>query len=1154
VGIEHYKDPVLDELQYAADDARNLKNELSAVTALDPNSVMLLADDDEKTFVTDSEIRTEFQKFVQNIKDGMSVVVYLGGHGTKSGLGGLRFLPSNFDRTAQTGDLDFDEFRTRIQAVVAAKSLTNVTVTFLVNTCASGNALMKPGGMSLPDNQAVVDDLREVFKGYKFGRGSYALIPATARDRDTYEEASRHASVYAYYLNEGLAGLAATKDGVVTAGSLYDYLCKKLDQSLPWNPELDRDIVLAVTRKLEGEGQFMLGSALVVAAQVIGSGKPGSEFESHQRALLELAAESFDRVASRAPGLGARAMLRHAQIEALSGRRLSNDLRPAVINTDPLDAQDLKLLYDPDDGASAKVALPALRNELAAGAPFYALILEGIPTNAPTPSFATNAVVSAAAVAWRKTLEGFPGHQAVESRAVQAPSIPRDRAAGIPEALKMVDKWITAAVAATTLPRLVIVYSGTARRRQDGSLYPFGVKEVAMFAGNWPGPVIIVYLGPYGGRFLKAEPPRKDMSLLLASEGEEGMAATGIGVPLAAAFAEGVADLGSYAPLLDLYKRTRARYPDSLLGTASWVPIWGAPTSRSTAEKQVEPFKRFAFQLAAGCALAPLAECDAKTLAELGRDPFDMLVKAANADVNGDFADAAANYTSTATVLHAAAKKASLLPADKALQQLLDDAAAPIKMRAAIGRAQSRRVVILRAAVSDYKSPLIADLPDPKEDLDAYTGAFRTLLKGNPDPEVVDLVPGTAAELTTALETQKARLSRDDLLIFIYSGRGFESGGRRYVTTGGTAVCNDEPSTSSCVNKWSEVVDLWTIAKSLEGRWLVAIYDTQFSPPRLDPERVDVVLEKNLNSVRPLPALPESAERSTERTDFVLLSRNALPAHQVHIWADGSVTASGNLAAECSAASEQAVSPLAAVLAAVLRTARRDSYAGWVEAASHAPCLSSGVITRIVAQGNLDVPTLATGDAADLVQFFRTGEAQRSVNLRAAEIVARRVEHQFPTLENEIARAALSLAVTMFYDYSSAQLPTADRRRLVDDAVQTLSRAELPPESPSAARRMELLGRAHVIAGNPAQARAELSAEPSLLTKRDLANKLVTLTEEVLRLQPLKLMKETNATLANAGADTEMNESIASAKRRLRDMIEEERDREDSNYYIEPPS
>jgi hypothetical protein len=101
---------------------------------------------------------------------------------------------------------------------------------------------------------------------------------------------------------------------------------------------------------------------------------------------------------------------------------------------------------------------------------------------------------------------------------------------------------------------------------------------------------------------------------------------------------------------------------------------------------------------------------------------------------------------------------------------------------------------------------------------------------------------------------------------------------------------------------------------------------------------------------------------------------------------------------------------------------------------------------------------------------------------------------------------------------------------------------------------MELLGRAHVIAGNPAQARAELSAEPSLLTKRDLANKLVTLTEEVLRLQPLKLMKETNATLANAGADTEMNESIASAKRRLRDMIEEERDREDSNYYIEPPS
>ena len=111
-GIERYDDPELDKLQYAADDARKIFDQLKVVAELDPASKLLVADDDDKNSRLDADsVRTALQQFVQLIKDRTNVVVYLGGHGTLSPSRALWFLPSNYSRNGRTGYITFNEIQ-----------------------------------------------------------------------------------------------------------------------------------------------------------------------------------------------------------------------------------------------------------------------------------------------------------------------------------------------------------------------------------------------------------------------------------------------------------------------------------------------------------------------------------------------------------------------------------------------------------------------------------------------------------------------------------------------------------------------------------------------------------------------------------------------------------------------------------------------------------------------------------------------------------------------------------------------------------------------------------------------------------------------------------------------------------------------------------
>ena len=311
VGIERYDDPELDKLQYAADDARKIFDQLKVVAELDPASKLLVADDDDKNSRLDADsVRTALQQFVQLIKDRTNVVVYLGGHGTLSPSRALWFLPSNYSRNGRTGYITFNEIQQTFADEINGRTLHDVSLTFFVNMCGAGNAVTGPGvAMRVDDNNELIDVARRVFREETFGLKRYALIPATPKERNTHEDDRLRSSVFAHHLREGLAGKAA-RNGMVTAGSLFDYLSANLGEDLPRNADFTADIPLGVTRRLEGESAYVMGTALLAAAEALVPAGADGERSAHRTALLDLAAEQFARVSEQAADLAARAVLR----------------------------------------------------------------------------------------------------------------------------------------------------------------------------------------------------------------------------------------------------------------------------------------------------------------------------------------------------------------------------------------------------------------------------------------------------------------------------------------------------------------------------------------------------------------------------------------------------------------------------------------------------------------------------------------------------------------------------------------------------------------------------------------------------------------------------------------------------------------------------
>jgi D-ribose pyranose/furanose isomerase RbsD len=223
-----------------------------------------------------------------------------------------------------------------------------------------------------------------------------------------------------------------------------------------------------------------------------------------------------------------------------------------------------------------------------------------------------------------------------------------------------------------------------------------------------------------------------------------------------------------------------------------------------------------------------------------------------------------------------------------------------------------------------------------------------------------------------------------------------------------------------------------------------------------------------------------------------------------------------------------------------------------------------GAGLRLVAQGDLDVPLLASGEGAELVDFFHKDLARSVANLRAAYGAIDEVSAPFPSDRNRIAAAGVLLAI------ATLQLQHTDTLLWVDPLSQAAERldaadlTDLSPEEADGLRalRMELRARRAVLAGDVEEARRELrEAQPaSILEERGLAVRLVALSAESMRRQPATFLEDTLQKLDEL--DRELSQSGAqvgvTTARRAREQLEEllllEQRRQAGAFSIKPPT
>ncbi|HET8644070.1 MAG TPA: hypothetical protein VFO85_01200, partial [Vicinamibacteria bacterium] len=493
----------------------------------------------------------------------------------------------------------------------------------------------------------------------------------------------------------------------------------------------------------------------------------------------------------------------------------------------------------------------------------------------------------------------------------------------------------------------------------------------------------------------------------------------------------------------------------------------------------------------------------------------------------------------------------------------------------ASGRAAApgRRVVVLTFGVQAYSSALVPHLPGTLADLEAYGAALKAALSGTTARVEVrpPVQPETADDLLQALKSERDGLGPDDLLILVYSGRGIEIGGRRYLTPARVTARMEAPELTNVgpsgqaaqqSTTWdpAQFLDLWQVAETVGDRWFVGLYDAQFTEPRSGeasggPVRADQLLDKHLDSVRPRPEAPESAQRAAGIRASQVVRSGGQPPRQLHIWVEGTLTARPSRRHRCLPDAASAVaSPLAAAVIGALSARTPGTYRDWLAQISVSECLGSG--TQVVAQGNVDVPLFASGQAAELVDVFQKDMLRHALNLQAARAVTAFVARKFPSVRTRLSHAAVLLAQGVLRGRAPAP------HQVKGDLAESLRAAqgELDAAGEPAAEdvtlgalRAELFSRRFLLAGDPEQARRALrgAEPPRILSERGLARRLVALTAESMNRQPETLLNdalETLAALSTGSTGTDVMQALSD----LEALMRKEQARVAAPYAIGP--
>ena len=359
-----------------------------------------------------------------------------------------------------------------------------------------------------------------------------------------------------------------------------------------------------------------------------------------------------------------------------------------------------------------------------------------------------------------------------------------------------------------------------------------------------------------------------------------------------------------------------------------------------------------------------------------------------------------------------------------------------------IGLSQGE-IRIIGISVQNYDSPLIPDLQFTKQDVEALAHAIEKRLAktgtaiGRAVAKPVILYnPKRAEDIREFLKEQFAKSSADNLNVLIYSGRGFSRNNKRYLTSAGIKLLQVQkrnvaqsqrsisskahlttmrlPNISDPFIEWADsgLVELGEIARLAEGNWFLGIYDAQFDRPELEANRIDSLYDKHIDSVRPLAGGAAKSPGSTDAASRMERSNGSVPDQQVHIYWDGRLTepVSGNSPCKdkrtFNAETRSPASPLSSLFATMLRGDDSLTYEDFGRAAMAYPeCDRTKMAGRIVLQGELGLPVLASGRAANQIVYFANGFERKNINLKTSHAVANIANDRFPTTLNALTLA-----------------------------------------------------------------------------------------------------------------------------------------------------
>lgn len=1186
VGVENYDNAELNRLVYASDDAQKVHDQLAIVSNLDSNSRLFVADDTTGSKFTDDDLRRELILFSRQIKrdrNNLNIVVYLGGHGTLSPGKKLWYLPSNYDPVNQLNFVPFSEILEYFTDQVATTGVYGTKITFLVNICGAGNAesLANPALRSQNVDNELISVSQQIYRELEFGRLSLAIVPATPRDRNAFEDEALKSSRFAHYLLEGMKGRAAGADGVLTANSLFGYIEKGLKEELPKNTGFAGNVQLGVTRGLEGRASLELGTALFAAAEnlrAMAAPLPPDVLD-HIALMQDLASLQLARVETRNTDLGPRSKLRKIKVDATRGA--VTDVGGSMTDGEGqlLDAAELKELGALSETAKTFNTLRQFRDSLKSNPGSKALLLVD-----DTPDRGQEVAV------WKRILANLV--REFEFQTLDA-AAPRDLA--WVEVLQRVRKADDLRRRSAGPSPLLVIYVGRSdlrpletspiatcnrlERSPECDLIPFGIRDLQLVQQVWGAPFTFIHDAPFGGHLLEDQPAQ--VSLLVGAREFNGMTFGGSrgssSLALATAFEEGAEDPATHP----LVQKTRASFVDTfgstgndfVVGTPLWKPH--GTLLMDIAANQFGAASQLVFQAASGCLAKSDTDCGAAIKTLIGeQNPLNELEEASKHDLRSESGEAANGYHKAEQVFTALQQLPDAYGAAATGAEVSKLTGLIAKRLMGVRSKLGRHVTLVTLSIGDYRSPLIADLNNTADDIEAYQEAFAEFFGRieNIEFEHIALPEDSSADailqrLSTLREASKDRPA--DLIVFVYSGRGIEIGGRRFLVTtqaepgetedqigGSFAGFAGGLRQQNVVWQPTTLVDLADIAEAMRDVWFFGIYDAQFAAPIRD-GAIDSLLQKHVDSVR-LPTSPAPTTITAQSNTFLFAPRGNIPARQVHLWLEGKLVQSSSAPNGCLAQIGEPLkgpaSPLAAAVVSSFETFKQGTYRDWVKNVAQGSCLRKGdaIDGVLTAQGDLDVPFLASGDGADLVSYFQDGSARRELNISAAAAVANDVLETFPTELNRLSVGALMIALMQQSkqrnDLSGQTAMSADWSAT---AKKVLERDMDPPGplSPGAdaenaeleAMRVELISRFDMLNGEPDRARDTLlSASPDVLSRRKLPQRLAEIAGEALRRQPTEILGQANAKIAKLLESPSRQAALTSlaaqidAERRLR--------------------